>query len=58
MSAKQRKDAETQRLKAEKNGLPAPLRPGAVAFSESEVEQADHGEVRVKNGIHRVVNRL
>jgi hypothetical protein len=58
MSERQREDAETQRSKAEKNGLPAPLRPGAFAFSESEVEQADHGEVPVKDGIHRVVNRL
>jgi hypothetical protein len=58
MSERQRKDAEAQRRKAEKNGLPAPLRPGAVAFPEPEVEQADHGEVPVKDGIHRVVNGL
>jgi hypothetical protein len=40
MSEKQRKDAETQRRKAEANTLLASSHPGAVAFSESEVEQA------------------
>jgi hypothetical protein len=58
MSAKQRKDAGTQRRKADANMLLASSRPGASGFSESEVEQADHGEVRVKDGIHRVVNGL
>jgi hypothetical protein len=80
MSEKQRKDAGTQRRKAEANMLLASSRPGAFAFSESEVEQAVlaclealgwrrdvldalppkliTGEVRVKDGIHRVVNGL
>jgi hypothetical protein len=58
MSKKQRKDAGTQRRKAEANTLLASSRPGASAFSEFEVGQADHGEVPVKDGIHRVVNGL